>query len=343
MSMTIVDDLTQPALWKALAPDGVTPSTEMAIALDPLQQSPGGVTGAARISATTNALNVTLRRTLAAVDLSGFDELRLWINSTRVADGSSTYPFFLELRLASAAMGLADPGNTWQRYLPVARSGTWEMVRLTLADLPPAIRSSVSTLQLRCANAAVSSVLDIDRIAAVHAQMLRDVDAALQSSLDGVLVIGGTSIPAVMRIPGIAQAHARPYIEILQFEAGYSRERSDTAPVRGDYTNLGYALRPPSTAYELLYQITASANDRPTQAQMLEFVLQTVPARGQLLVNAVPLPMEAISVAPIDQIGGFRTDLIPLFYRVSTRQETGASTLVQVPRNVRLVADLPSA
>jgi hypothetical protein len=61
------------------------------------------------------------------------------------------------------------------------------------------------------------------------------------------------------------------------------------------------------------------------------------------MVNGMPLPMEAIYIQPINQIGGFRTDQIPLFHRLFARQEVGIGTLVQPPRNVIVTTDQNAA
>jgi hypothetical protein len=341
--MTILDDFSNPALWQALAPDGVTPSNALSMALDATRIPPGNALSSARIAGSTAALNNTLRRTLAAVDLTNFDGLRLWINGSRAADGTASRPFFLELRLASAAMALTDPGNTWQRYLPVSQAGSWEVLRVSIGDLPAAVRGALTTIQLRCADASVAFSSNIQGLIAVRDAMINDVDAALRASLDGILSVDGATIPAVLHPAEGPQTQTRPFIEILQFDARYSRERTDSTPTRGDFTNNGFSLRPPTNAYDLFYQVTAFASDRATQATMLEFVLRTLPARGLLMVNGMPLPMEAIYIQPINQIGGFRTDQIPLFYRLFARQEVGIGTLVQPPRNVIVTTDQNAA
>jgi hypothetical protein len=343
MPMTVLDDLSNPALWQALAPDGVTPSTALSLTLDSTRIPPASVSSSARITGSTAALNNTLRRTLAPVDLTNFHGLRLWISGSRAADGTASRLFFLELRLASAAMALTDPGNTWQRYLPVSQAGTWEVLQVSIGDLPAAVRGALTTIQLRCADASIAFTCNIQELIAFRDAMISDVDAALRASLDGILSVGGATIPAVLHPAEGPQSQARPYIEILQFDARYSRQRTDSTPTRGDFTNNGFSLRPPTNAYDLFYQITAFANDRATQAAMLEFVLRTLPARGQLMVNGMPLPMEAVYIQPINQIGGFRTDQIPLFYRLFARQEVGPGILVQPPRNVIVTTDQNAA
>lgn len=170
--------------------------------------------------------------------------------------------------------------------------------------------------------------------------MVADADAGLLASLNGILSVDGTAVPAVLHPANGTLAQGRPYIEIMQLDMAYSRERTGSAPSQGDFTDVGYTVWPPSDAYDLLYQVTAFAADRATQAAMLDFVAQKLPPRGQLLVNRMALPMEAVAVAPINQLGGHRTDQIPLFYRISARQQAGSGAVVTPPRSVRLSTDM---
>lgn len=337
----MLDDMSNVAAWVALAPDGVTPSTELALAADPTRTPPGTDAPSARVTATTDALGHTLRRNLGPVDLTAFDEVRLWVNGDRAADGTALGRFYLEIRLGNAALPPDAPGNPWQRYLPVSDVNGWEPVRLSLGDLPPAVRGALSVIQLRCVDAAPGFHCNLDDLIAVREAMIGDVDGALLTALNGVLRVGGAAVPAVLHPANGVLSQARPYIEVLHFDTLYSRERTDAARVRGDFDAQGYMLRPPSNAYELYYQVSAVADDRPTQAAMLEFILRTLPARGQLPVNGQVLPMESVYVRPINQIGGARNDRLPLFYKISTRQEVGQGTRVRPTKAVTVITDTP--
>lgn len=335
MALLPIDAMDDATRWHALAPDGMTPSTALAMADDPSRARPASSDAiSARVTASAAAKDHVLRRNLAApLDLSGFDELRLWLSSSRPADGTPAQPFFLELRLASAAVALGDPANTWQRYLPVAQGGAWASARLTLGDLPAGIRSAVTVIQLRCA-ADSPFQCHLDDLYAVREEMIGDVDAALRALLDGVVTIGGNPVPAVLHPGNGALSQARPYLQILHYDVVYARERTQATRPRGDFTDQGYRLRAPSNAYDLFYQITAVADDRATQQKMLDAALRVLPPCGALRVNGELLPMDTVVVTPVDQLGGFRTDIIPLFYRVSTRHEVGTSDLVVAARNV---------
>jgi hypothetical protein len=329
MPLTLIDPMNNAAPWQALAPDGVTPSTELSLTIDTSGPRADTSEITARVTASANATGHRLRRTFGGLDLSTFDELRLWINGSRAADGSATQPFFLKMRLGSASMPIDAAGNTWQRLLPVSQAQLWQPVRLSIGDLPAAVRGAVTAMDLLCVGGGFSC--NLDDIAAVRDAMVTDVDAALRAKLNGILKINGQAVPAVLHPANGTLGQARPYIQILHYDVIYARERTEATRPRRDFTDRGYALRPPSNAYDLFYQVTAVADDRGTQSAMLEFILGALAPNGQIEVNNDLLPMEAVKVWPRDRLGGSRSDIIPLFYRISTRQEVAAAAEAVVP------------
>lgn len=339
MPSVLIDSMDTPGLWTALAPDGVTPSLELQLAVNS-NRRPNAQDLSAKITASANSVGHTLRRTIPALDLTKFDELRMWTYSDRLADGSAQRPLFLEMRVASAAMPLSHPGNTWKRYLPVTQAKVWAPARFTITDLPAAIRGAVTQIQFRSAAAGAAFQCCVDDLIAASDRMIGDVDAALLSHLHNTLTLGAAAVPAVLHSNAGPVAQARPYFEITHYDIVYARERTGSTQPRGDYSLPGVSLRQPGNAFELYYQITAMAANRPDQAQMLEFVLRALPARGELSVNGFGLPMESIRVEAIDQPGGIRTDTIPLFYKVSTRQDTGVTDAVMPVSNLILEGDL---
>jgi len=196
MPSITIDAMDNAAAWTALAPDGVTPSMELSLVIDSARPSPPGIATSARITGTSNALNHTLRRTFAATDLTNFRELRLWMLGERPADGTPSRPFFLEMRMGSAALALNAAGNTWQRYLAVSQAGVWEPVRVSIGDLPAAVRSAMTVMQLRCA--AAPFACNIDEVIAVRDDMVTDVDQALLAILNQGLTLGGAAVAAVL-------------------------------------------------------------------------------------------------------------------------------------------------
>ena len=56
---------------------------------------------------------------------------------------------------------------------------------LALDDLPAAVRGAVTQVRLTCLDAGASFTLDLDRITALHPQLLADVDAEQVERLGG--------------------------------------------------------------------------------------------------------------------------------------------------------------
>ena len=92
--------MTNGGVWTALAPDGVTPSSELSLAIDTTRVPPGNDPSSARISATTKALNHTLRRSLGPVAL-----LWLILAGIGLGFGIVLIPVVLMLLFAGAAVG----------------------------------------------------------------------------------------------------------------------------------------------------------------------------------------------------------------------------------------------
>lgn len=343
MPLIPIDTMAGVAPWRALAPDGVTASTELSLSVNTSLPRPDGPASCGRITGSTKALNHVLRRPLNGLDLSAFDEIRLWLNGERTATGSAANPFCLAMRFGSATLPIGAPANTWERFLPITQPRMWEPVRFGIDDLPAAVRGAVNVVELRCVAENVAFSCNASGIAAVRDAVVSDVDAALLAMLNGALSLGGAAIPAVLHPAGGAIAQARPYFEITHFDIVFSRERSDAARPRGDFNSSGFSLEPPGNAYELFYQVTAVADDRPVQSAMLDFLLGTLTPRGQIMVNNYPLPMESVSINPPDQIGGFRTDRIPLFYRISTRMNGGKRERAVPAKMVQIDVDLVPA
>ncbi|WP_437594117.1 hypothetical protein [Sorangium sp. So ce1000] len=338
MTAAVIETLADPSTWKALAPDGVTPSTEVVLSKDTSRAPPGGASSV-RVVAGAAALHHSIQCDLGPVDLSKYEELRVLVRSDRAADGSTAAPFFLEMRLGSAALPPGDPANTWKRMTPTSGSRGWELVRLSLSDLDSSVRSALTRVQIRCA-AAVPFAVNLASLIAVHDEMLGDVDGALAALLHERIEISGTLVPAVLHPARGKITATRPYFEILNFDVCFSAERTTSARAPGDFTGDDYRLRPRSFAYELYYQITAVADDRASQTQMLELALRTLRPLGELFVNGYPLPMEMIAIPPRERIGGARTDEIPLYFKILAQQEVGLPEPVRPARTVLVDGDL---
>jgi hypothetical protein len=145
-----IDDMRSAAAWQALASDGVTASAALAIAADSQTQTPSGDGQSLVAERTAPALNHRLHRTIGPLDLSAWPELRLELQADVATGMRADSAFFLELRLGSAAAPIGTPANEWNRRLPIERAQRWEAPRLSLDDLPAAVRGAVDRIELRC-------------------------------------------------------------------------------------------------------------------------------------------------------------------------------------------------
>ena len=331
MAQQVIDAMDNPGLWAAFAADGVTPSAELALSADAQLYRFGPDRKSGRLTATLGALDHVLRRSLPGTDLSSFEEIRLWLHSNRPANGSPERPFYLELRLASAAMGLEHPDNLWYRYFPVFEVRAWESIRLSLVDLPPQIRGAVNLMQLRCIEATTPFSCNLDDVLAVRLEMITDVDAALLYRLDSQATLNGSPVPAVLHHPEASVTPSMPFIRVAHYEVVPANARQMAHQERADYTAIGFRLRPPPAAYDLYYEVDVFADERAQKAHLMEFVLRALAPRSTLLANGSLLPIEWVPVEAPDRIGGHRTDRAPLHFRVSTRQEVGPPEPETVP------------
>jgi hypothetical protein len=335
MAQLVIDNMNNAGFWSALEPDGVTPSTELTLTADATRFRFGADQQSGRISGTANALDHRLQRGLANLDLTGFDELRFWLWSDRLADGAAGRPFFLEARLGSAALPIDNVGNTWSRTLPVGQARTWELVRLSLDDLPAAVRSSANQLQLRCSDDTAGFTCNLDDLLAVREQMLTDVDNALVARLHNQLTLNGNQVAAVLFHAEQQPVVQQPYIQIKQYDVQYVGERTPVVQTRADYSANGLSLRPLSIAYDIFYELDFLAQSRAEKTMIMEFVLRRLSPRSELLVNAVPLTLDWVPVPPYDQSGGLR-DRSLLYFKVATRQEVGAAQPVRLPSTITI-------
>jgi hypothetical protein len=335
MSLLVVDAMDDATRWPGFAADGTTPSTQLGMVDETTRFRFGADKKSGKITATASALNHLLRRSFTTpVNLTAFDELRMWVFGDRVAGGGDGTTFYLELRLASAALPLTDPANTWQRYLPVAQAGAWALARFSLADLPSSIKGAVNRIQLRCVDASAPFTVYLDDLLAVHEELIADVEAGLLARLDKKVTIGGTLVPAVVVSADIKPPSTGPYVRITPVDIRYADERMTPGETRTDFSSTGYLLRPPAVPFELLYRIDVFSDVRSTQTRLIELILLELGGHTELLFNDVPVPVQSVVVNPVDQVGGMRTDRVALHYRILARQDVGP------PRPVRAVSTL---
>jgi len=334
-----IDDMDDASQWSPLGPDGTTPSTEISITTDTAKFRYGEDNASARITATENARNHRLRRSMPAMDLSRFDELRFWFWSTRVADDSSTRPFFLRLRLGSAAMALNNPGNIWFRYLPAFRAEVWELVRVTIADLAPQIRSALNAIELTCVDGTPIEC-NLDTLLATREEMLNDVEVALAAKLHQRINVGGAAVIAHIHNPDDPAPVVMPNIRIIPRPIFLSTERAGSGESRTDFTDNAFRLRPIGIPYNLYYDIDVFAENRQHKAEIYDFVLKTLAPRNELIVNGQPVTVELVNALTEPIASQNLSERTLLRFKVSAWQPAGTSIPVRPPyREVIIEAD----
>jgi hypothetical protein len=122
------------------------------------------------------------------LDLSAFDELRLWAYASRAADGTPRAPFLLELSYLDAADA---PGEEHRWLVPVNRRRTWEQHRFGIAGDR---RGQITGLSLRCLTNEPFQI-HLDELLAVNEEPLSDVESALTGLLDGLPLPGVAALP----------------------------------------------------------------------------------------------------------------------------------------------------
>jgi len=337
MSQILIDAMDSATPWTALAPDGTTPSTLIGLTIDATRFRYGPDRKSGRIMALAGATGHSVRRGLASLDLLQVDELRLWVQSDRTAPGSS---FFLEVRLASAALPFEDPGNSWRSLVGIENRNAWERLRIDLGELPAAIRGAVDQVELRCVDGSQPFTVWVDDVIGVRDELIGDVEAALVARLENRVILGGGPVPAIVHGPDLPEPAPKTYLRVLLFDVRYSDERTSATRTRGDYTAAGYDIRPRSVAYDLYYQLDVFAETRADQARLLEFLLAELGPFGQLLVNDVQAPIELVRMPALEMLNGERTDRVGLLWKVLVREELGARERVRATQTVILDGDV---
>jgi hypothetical protein len=281
MGVLVIESFANVDAWTAREAAG-GPSTAISITAGGPIRVPGLSTPGTTIRAEAGAAGHLVERDGPAVDLRPFRDLLLWVRSDRLADGTPPRPLFAEIRLGSAAVPIGDPGNGWRRLIPIEQLDVWQPVPLALDDLPDSVRQAVTTIRFTCLDATVGWRMDLDPILAVRPEVLADADAALLSRLHNKVTVNGALAPAVI-VPVSGEVPQLPVLRISNYDVRPDRTTSPTTSMRTDYTETGFALRPPATVYQLDYAVEALASDRAGAARMLQFVLAELTPTAILL------------------------------------------------------------
>ncbi len=321
-----LDAFSTLADWQALESDGTTPSTAIAVDEELALDTPGGDRHSIRLAFSPLSLDHLARCTLPGENLDDYDELRLVLRGDR----ASAPGFYLELRLGSAALPIDAPGNDWHRRIPLGGGGTWDVVRLSLADLPPAVRGAVTTAELRCIDASAAFHIHIDQILAVRPALLVDLEQALFERLDGFADIDATPVPAERVAAGGSWPATTPCIAIVPLDVQVLADRGTGTPQRCDFLAEGYRMRPAPIAYEARYAIEPVAADRDDQAALMDAVLARVGPRGELRVAGLPWSIESLPAPTLERDpDAFPAPRQRLYCRVVGWQDVAPSSSVQ--------------
>jgi hypothetical protein len=319
MPSVVIDSFANTGLWSGQDPLG-GPSSELTLTTVTDVAAPIGSPNSMRVAATPGASGHRVVRTLAPLDLTDFTELRWWVRSDRVADGSPTAPIRLRLELGSAALPIGSPG-TWRRLVPINRPRTWELVHVSLDDLPPQVVGGVEEIRFTVVDHSAAGidptvVLWVDELLACDPRLVSDVATALVAELDGKLIFGGTPVPAALLVPGAVQP-AAPYLKVVVDDVAFSDRRTLAGGGKVDVVDTGYRVQGESVAYDVHFRIDPVTSSPTRYVAMVELVLDRLAHRRGLVVNGVELPLDRLPSTDHDRRG----DVPVLRYTVAARTQ----------------------
>jgi hypothetical protein len=153
-------------------------------------------TGSLQLTAHAGAAGVVASFTPATpLDLSAYDELRLWTYGSRAADGTPRAPFLLEVSYVDAA---DVPAEEHRWLVPVNRRRTWEQHRFGIVGDR---RGQITGFSLRCLTNEPFQIY-LDEFLAVDEEPLSDVESALTGLLDGLPLHGVSALPVSTAVAG---------------------------------------------------------------------------------------------------------------------------------------------
>lgn len=336
MAALMIDNMQQLAPWAALSADGVTPSVGLSVAADSATGTPSGDMRSLVAQSVGAVLDHRLRRNIPPLDLAAWPELRITWQADVATGSRADAPFFLELRLGSAAAPIGSPGNLWRRRLPLDRADRWESPRFSLVDLPPAVRTGVDQIELRCV-ANTPFVARIDALAAARVAMPGDIDAALLARLDGRISIAGVPVAAQLVAAGASLPATMPLLLIQPYDLQPAWALDAAGVTPADFTGDGLRLRGASEAFTLDYAIEARAATRADQATLVDFLLDALPRQGTINVNDAPLRTEWIMAPNRERAFAIERQLIHL--RVTAWRERGVPVAVVPVKAIATIID----
>lgn len=282
MPLLALDLPADPAIWTTRAPDA-GPSTRLAVVS---VAAPRWATAAIGITF-ADAIGHRAEAAIAPRDLTGFDDLQLWVHCDRSL--GTTPGFALALTLQAPDLGFDDPANRWIRRLPITASHRWDLVVVGLSDLPDQIRRRCNGLRAEVVSP-LDATVALAGAAAFRREPVTDTEVALLALLDRQLDLGGRKVPAVVA-PDQPDAVAQPHLRIRPIAVRAVPDLARHDEVRTDYTEQGFTTRPAPEPIELDYAVDLVATTRADQRAMIDFVVRALPAAGTMLVAGRPTPL----------------------------------------------------
>ncbi|KQN29388.1 hypothetical protein [Sphingomonas sp. Leaf38] len=325
MAALMIDAMQLWGAWTALSSDGMTPSAGLTIVGDAATETPSGDARSLVAQSAGPVLDHRLRRSIAPLDLAPWPELRLTWQANIATGSRADSPFFLELRLGSAAAPIGSPGNDWRRRLPLDRADRWESPRFSLIDLPPLVRAAVNQIELRCV-ANTPFVARLDALAAARASIPADIDAALLARLDAKISIAGVPVAAQIVAAGAPLPATLPLLLLQPYDLQPAWALDAAGVTPADFTGGGLRLRGASEAVTLDYAVEARAATRADQAALVDFLLDALPRQGTIAVNDAALRLEWVTAPVRDRAFAIERQLIHL--RVTAWRERGVPVVV---------------
>ena len=278
LALDLFDDPTQ---WSVLDPDGSASDALVVAAVDGRRADRPAI----RIEA-AEAAEHTAEVTFDFVDLNPFDDVQLWVRSSVASD--SRVGFVAEVSFGATNLSPTAPSNTWRRLVPITATGTWELMTVSITDLPERVRNRCNQLRVRL-DTARTFTLDLCEFAAVVNTPIADIDQALAALLNEQLVVEDTPVPAVLTpdpVPG-----AERYFRIRHLRATSGADRMRTGERRTDFTDTGFLQRPPIEPLDVDYAVEAVGTTRADQQALVDYLITNIAPSGYLEVNGVNAPM----------------------------------------------------
>ncbi len=344
MSHLRIEEVFEPGRWLTFAGDGRTVSTELAVSIDTEPTPLGQVKSCVHMTGSDKAADHRARCKIPSLDLSNFEELAFWVRSDKVADGSEDKPFLIELRLSSDTVSTESPANKFARYFPVSASRTWELVHFSLVDLNPSVRAAMTYLHLRVLPTPTMAAFDYKfaDLIALKRQVVTDVEEALIYLLDNALQIDGSTIPAVVRTPGMSVPVKNSLFLIATLDVQRNKSKDISHTVKRDYREDGYAVGPRQQAYNVLIQIECLPKDASHQRQMMDFVIQTLCLRDYIPIAGKLMPIEFVGGPYKERWASTSPYMQGLLFNIQTFLPAGAINWVQPVSAVKLEVDMLS-